>query len=152
MKKLILLAFVTVAVTGCNGCNNTRNTENNGSETVVAEIEAISDGHNSQNSLDYAGTYRGTVPCADCEGIKMELTLNSDGTYELKAEYLGKPVDSNYEDKGTFTWDPTGSMITLSGNPDGPRRFKVGENRIWLLDENYKEITGENADKYILKK
>ncbi len=33
----------------------------------------MSTGDNSQNSLDWPGTYTGTLPCADCEGIKTEI-------------------------------------------------------------------------------
>ena len=31
--------------------------------------------HSAQNSLDYDGIYRGTIPCADCEGIKATVYL-----------------------------------------------------------------------------
>lgn len=49
-------------------------------------------GDTSQNALDWNGTYKGTLPCADCEGIETELTLNLDGNYLYKATYLGKGV------------------------------------------------------------
>lgn len=149
MKKLILLAFVAVAATGCSGCNSKQNVKG---ETVITETVVIPDGHNAQNSLDFAGTYRGTVPCADCDGIKMELKLNKNDTYELKAEYLGNAIKKQLDVKGTFAWDTTGSMITLSGITDGPGKFKVEENQIRLLDENYNIVTGEQKDNYILTK
>ena len=49
----------------------------------------IESGDNSQNSLDWEGTYRGILPCADCEGIETKITLSANGTYEYKASYLG---------------------------------------------------------------
>jgi uncharacterized lipoprotein NlpE involved in copper resistance len=39
--------------------------------------------HNSRISLDWAGTYEGVLPCADCPGTKTRLTLNQDGSYLL---------------------------------------------------------------------
>ena len=46
--------------------------------------------HNSENALDWPGVYRGMIPCADCEGIKMQLRLTQDGTYQLASLYQGK--------------------------------------------------------------
>ena len=31
----------------------------------------------------FAGTFKGTLPCADCPGIDTTLVLNADGTYTL---------------------------------------------------------------------
>ena len=31
--------------------------------------------HNSRNALDWAGTYEGVLPCADCPGIQTRLSL-----------------------------------------------------------------------------
>ena len=38
-----------------------------------------------------AGTYEGTLPAADCPGIKTVLTINADSTYELKQDYIDRP-------------------------------------------------------------
>ena len=46
---------------------------------------------------DYSGVYHGTIPCADCSGIRMELQLQPDSTYILSQEYLehrGKFVEA----------------------------------------------------------
>ena len=45
--------------------------------------------HNSRNSLDWAGTYEGVLPCADCPGTKTRLTLNQDGSYRLVTQAQG---------------------------------------------------------------
>jgi uncharacterized lipoprotein NlpE involved in copper resistance len=52
--------------------------------------EVADPAHNSRNSLDWAGVYKGTLPCADCEGIQEEIRLNDDLTYEMVSTYLGK--------------------------------------------------------------
>jgi uncharacterized lipoprotein NlpE involved in copper resistance len=47
------------------------------------------DVHNSRNALDWAGTYEGVLPCADCPGTKTRLTLNYDGSYRLITQAEG---------------------------------------------------------------
>ena len=46
--------------------------------------------HNSRNSLNWAGVYAGTLPCADCPGIQTRLTLGNDGTFEKQSRYLDR--------------------------------------------------------------
>lgn len=135
MTRTILIAAVTAAAL-LGGCKS------GGSAVATAD--------NAQQSLDWAGTYKGTVPCGDCEGIATALTLTQDGTYILHEEYLGtgsKP----FTEKGPFSWDAAGSVIAL-GDDTPPRSYKVGEGRIWHLDVEGKVITGDLADLYILTK
>lgn len=104
---------------------------------------------NSQNSLDWNGTYEATVPCADCPGIKTTLTLNKDKTFSITEEYIDRK--SKNEDKGTFVWDATGSIITLNGK-SAKYKYKVGENKLIQLDLEGKAIDGPNKDLYVFKK
>ena len=77
------------------------------------------------------------------------LKLNTDLTYTKNSKYLGKE-DATFEEKGTFSWDKTGQIITLN-NVDKHQYF-IGENRIWMLDQDGKKITGSLAEHYILNK
>ena len=71
---------------------------------------------NATANSNWAGEYEGVFPCADCEGIKVELDLNPDKTYELSEEYLGKTGNNETETKGSFTFDPQQpSIIVLDG-------------------------------------
>lgn len=106
---------------------------------------------NSAVSLDWTGTYEGTVPCADCEGIETSLTLNHDLTYRMKTKYLGKD-ESSFERRGTFAWNEAGSAIVLDDSSGGPLRYLVGENALFQLDREGNRITGDLADKYVLSK
>ncbi|WP_407405587.1 copper resistance protein NlpE [Chryseobacterium sp.] len=105
--------------------------------------------HNSQNSVDWMGTYEAVVPCADCPGIKTDLTLNKDNTFTISEEYLDKK--SKNEDKGSFSWDATGSIISLNGKST-KYQYKVGENTLFMLDTEGKEIQGALQEHYIFKK
>lgn len=108
--------------------------------------------HNSQNALDWQGTYKGTTPCASCEGIETEITLSNDLTFVIKTKYLGKGDGKIFEEKGTLTWNETGSIVVLNDLKEQPNQFKVGENTLTQLDMNGAIITGELAAMYILKK
>jgi copper homeostasis protein (lipoprotein) len=109
-------------------------------------------GDNSMTSLDWNGTYKGVVPCADCEGIETVLTLNLDKTYMLTTKYLGKNDAKLNTSSGSFTWSADGSTITLGGIKNAPSQYKVGENRLFQLDMKGEMIKSQLAPKYILDK
>ena len=111
------------------------------------------DGHTSQNALDWQGTYKGVVPCADCEGIATQLSLSADAKYTLKTRYLGKGKNE-FVQNGSFTWSQQGSVITLSGikKDEAPTQYQVGENRLVQLDLEGNRITGGLVDQYVLAK
>jgi heat shock protein HslJ/uncharacterized lipoprotein NlpE involved in copper resistance len=89
------------------------------------------DRHNSRNSLDWAGTYEGVLPCADCPGAKTRLTLNYDGSYQLVTRAQGSQ-NAEKSVSGVFTWQPSGKAITLDER-GGRQQFSVGESRLTLL-------------------
>ena len=107
----------------------------------------------SRTALDWAGTYKGTLPCADCEGIETTVYLDGDLSYQIATRYLGKSKEVNTQ-KGTFSWSKDGSMITLNRatNSEAAARFKVAEGKLISLDTKGAPITGALADKYILQK
>jgi uncharacterized lipoprotein NlpE involved in copper resistance len=110
-------------------------------------------GDNSQNALDWAGTYFNVMPCASCEGIETWLTLKPNRTFELKTNYLGLNDAREEIFTGTFEWDSSGSTIQLKGLiGDTPGKYKVGENRVWHLDQEGNIIEGALAERYILNK
>ncbi|UYZ62703.1 copper resistance protein NlpE N-terminal domain-containing protein [Hymenobacter weizhouensis] len=123
-----------------------------GSTPVLELSRAVDPAHNSRNSLDWAGTYSGTLPCADCPGIRTELTLNQDLTYRLRTLYLGKGTGKPIEATGVFRWDDAGRTVRLPGLDDQPAHYLVGENQLIQLDKNGQRITGSLAEKYVLRK
>jgi len=89
--------------------------------------------HTSKNSLDWAGIYETVLPCADCEGIKSKLTLESDDSFLFEEEYLGKDT-TIFVTKGTYEWEDNGNYITYFkyGHKE---RLKVEEGRLVLKFE-----------------
>lgn len=151
MNKILLLLVLFASLAMTTSCSNSESTSENEEEINDPE-QYLYAGDNSATSLDWNGTYKGTVPCASCEGIETTLTLNIDRTYKLSTHYFGRNDALEEDDMGTFTWDETGSIITLEKVSNGPNQYKVGENRLWQLDMNGKMIKGDLADHYILTK
>ncbi|NDV56958.1 copper resistance protein NlpE [Bacteroides sp. 519] len=144
MKTKLVLAVIAVLALSFSGCGN-KNAKSNDNTPPIVDAA-----HNSRNSLDYEGTYTGTMPCADCPGIKVELTLKTN-SYTLKTTYEGTEDKSkDFIEGGEFAWNEAGSIITL--NNDSCQQYQVGENKLIALDLNGKRITGDLADMYILKK
>lgn len=102
--------------------------------------------HTSQNALDWAGVYRGVIPCVDCQGIETVVILKPDASFVTLTRYLGKR-DKIFTQKGRFTWNAKGNTITL-----GDARFLVGENRLIRLAQNGTRIPGPSGDRYALNK
>lgn len=100
----------------------------------------------------YQGTYKGTLPCADCLGIRMEIDLRKDSTYQLKTTYLGKGDEKPLLKEGTYSWNKSDSLITLIGVTDQPNKYQVGSNSISQLDMDGTKVLGLSAKRYILRK
>tara|TARA_B100000614_G_scaffold253215_1_gene266869 strand:+ start:150 stop:896 length:747 start_codon:yes stop_codon:yes gene_type:complete len=105
--------------------------------------------HNARNALDWAGTYRGVLPCADCPGIETVVVLGEDETYSAQSRYLDKdgPV---LTEQGSFTWNEPGNTVMFTGREAA--RYFVGENRLVRLTLDGSRITGPLAEHYVLAK
>ena len=107
--------------------------------------------NNSRNMLVWTGTYRGVLPCADCEGIQKTLSLDSNLQYILSIKYLGRD-DSARVYTGSFRWNWEGNTITLNEEQDEPVSYFVVESALAQLDMNGKKMIGNMAPNYILSK
>lgn len=141
-SNFIVLAILSMAFFAA--CNTTKKSNNK-----TDEKEFKTTGDNSMVSVGWTGTYQGILPCADCEGIKTQITLNEDLTYVLETKYLGR--DENiFREKGSFTWGENGGKISLDN--ENKQNYLVGENKIFHLDNTGNRISGDLANKYILDK
>lgn len=144
MKKIIfptvLMLFLAVSC------------ETKKEESIVQQpTEEFVDEHNAKNSLDYLGTYKGTLPCADCEGIEVSITLNKDETYTSTMKYLGKSTEE-IKDLGDYTWMEDGNRISAEGIDSPPVFYFVAEGKLIQLDTEGNEISGNLAKNYELMK
>lgn len=107
--------------------------------TPKTESEIIDD-HNSQNSLDWEGSYRGDLKLNDIQSA--EIDLKSDNSYTLKVKNNEDESVKIY--KGKAQWDKAGSNIKLDQSPVGEISLKVGENTLIQnennrLDKNFQD-------------
>src|SRR5690606_32374048 len=161
MKKFIFTAAMAVAISSTlTACSKQNDNEpmNHNAPSSPAMTEQNNPGTNltradsAETSLDWAGEYEGVFPCADCEGIKVELQLNSDKTYELSEEYLGKANNNEFEIKGSFSFDPQDpSLITLDNKAEN-RKFFVSENFIEARDVESGKKIESNLNYKLVKK
>ena len=100
----------------------------------------------------FAGTFSGTLPCADCPGIDTKVTLVADGSYKLHEAHQGKPVNG-FDSDGTWTVEENGTRIRLDPNSksERDRLFAVtSKDQIDGLDLEGK--APENKLSYALKR
>lgn len=93
----------------------------------------------------FAGTFSGTVPCADCPGIDTRIVLVGDGTYTLEETYKDRP-DGNFKGDGNWAAEEGGTRLRLDPNSksDEDRLFEVvNNNEIRMLDQEGKAIASE---------
>ncbi|MBP1688423.1 MAG: hypothetical protein H6Q33_4566 [Deltaproteobacteria bacterium] len=91
------------------------------------------------SSLRLPATFKGTLPCADCEGIRYHLDLWPDSIFHLRQSYLGTPVVA--DDRGRWHKDPSRAIILLYGRRERPIQFEVkGPHTIRLLDQQGRPI------------
>lgn len=149
MKQLLapLVFVLALAFGSCQ--SNTSQSKSVNEDSLKTEQAYVDTTHNSQNSVDWAGEYVGTLPCADCPGIKTTIILHPDDTFLYHAEYLEK--ETNIQDTGKFMWHANGSIVHLTGE-DLNTKYKVGENILIQLDLEGKEMDGPMAKAYYLEK
>lgn len=135
MKRLLLIAMSALALLA-GGCAKS-----------PPQITSNPDmAHTSQNTLDWAGVYRGVLPCADCAGLEMAVVLRQDGHFTEVSRYLGKGDGELVSREGTFTWNAAGNTISLNGH----EQYFVGEGHLVRLAQDGSRITGPLAERFVL--
>lgn len=149
-KKIIYFAMaVAVALTiSCNG-KKTASADADHDSTSVTDTTAAGE---NVDLTTVAGTYEGTLPAADCPGIKTVLTINADSTYELKQDYIERK-DGHDEASGVLQV-LNGNVLMLVRPSSGEHTFyKVKDSKsIVMTDSLGNEAEGEMAKLYVLTK
>lgn len=130
-------------------CNSSSTSQSAQEEEHVVVDSTIDNIHTSKNSLDWAGNYKGELPCKDCDAIEMEVTINQDNTFWVKTTMKGK--DEVIEDQGEIAWESNGSYIHLKGS-QVDYHFRVGENHLTFLVEPGKLPDDSTLTDYTLEK
>ena len=95
-------------------------------------------------------TYFGVIPCADCEGIEMQVNLLIDLTFIIKQVALGKKGNAHIS-TGTWVFSDSTKTITLKSINQSPKEFLLREyETMEMLDIHGREI--ESKLNYTLMK
>lgn len=93
----------------------------------------------------FAGTFSGTLPCADCPGIDTRLELLGDGNFKLTETYQERKGDPSVLD-GSWTAEEEGKRVRLDPNSksDQDRLYEIVSNdEIRQLDGEGKAIDSQ---------
>jgi len=77
-------------------------------------------------------SWRGVLPCADCEGIETSLFLEKDGTWVMNQHYQGAKAPSTFASYGT--WARTADKLVLTDPAGEKRYFRAKGEGLEMLD------------------
>ncbi len=143
MYFAVIAAAMMVA---CNGKKTAQSETKNDSVGVADSVSADVD------LAAVAGTYEGTLPAADCPGIKPVLTINSDSTYQLQQDYIDRK-DGHDEASGVLQVLDGNVMMLVRPSSGEHTFYKVKDSKsIVMTDSLGNEPEGETAKLYVLTK
>lgn len=112
-----------------------------------------------------SGTFRGTIGCSDCQGIRTELVLtgspkDAKRTFTMKQTFVGKPADKSIV-TGSGKWflakgnkqDPDAVILQLiptDGDLDLMYFLQVSDSELKLLNRQQGEIS--DSQNYSIRK
>ncbi|AIQ00062.1 copper resistance protein NlpE [Ornithobacterium rhinotracheale] len=145
MNRIKKLSLVAVAVLALSACNN------KSQKKQVTEKPTTTETQKEETATNWKGVYTGTLPCADCEGIKTTLTLNNDNTFTLQSVYMGKN-NQPFVENGKYIWDEANSEISINIEGEAPVKYKLENNTLTQLNADGQKNTEELASMYVLTK
>ena len=149
-KKMIYFAMAAAVAltTSCNG-KKTVSADADHDSTSVADTTVAGE---NVDLTTVAGTYEGTLPAADCPGIKTVLTINADSTYELKQDYIERK-DGHDEASGVLQVLNGNVLMLVRPSSSEHTFYKVKDSKsIVMTDSLGNEAEGEMAKLYVLTK
>ncbi|WP_294772373.1 copper resistance protein NlpE [Prevotella sp.] len=146
-NKFMYLAVIAAAMmVSCNGKKTAQDETTNDSISVADSVSADVD------LAAVAGTYEGTLPAADCPGIKTVLTINADSTYQLQQDYIDRK-DGHDEASGVLQVLDGNVMMLVRPSSGEHTFYKVKDDKsIVMTDSLGNEPEGETAKLYVLTK
>jgi len=95
---------------------------------------------NPESSLsDLPATFIGTLPCADCPGIRYQVNLLADHTFVSRMAYENR--NSSFRENGIWQLTSDGKMLVLQKDNESREQFGLPDQRtLRKLDANGKEI------------
>jgi heat shock protein HslJ len=144
IKKIPLIALSVVLMTSCNSGKNIQKPDTGMIGTKIAS---------SKQTTNWTGCYHALTPCADCEGIELQIELFADNTYKMSRTFSGKDAASLHN-AGAFTWNKTETQIDLKSVNEGGayEHYIVQDGKLILLDSEGNIPITTDMNLYTLKK
>lgn len=98
--KTFIFAVVIIIFSSCN------NSKKQDAIPIKEPQDTVLDMHNTENSLDWSGVYKGILPCASCQEIRTTIILKDNNTFERTNIYI-TDKEETFVEQGTFSWDKT---------------------------------------------
>src|SRR4029450_2002852 len=67
------------------------------------------------DAIELPASFQGTMPCAECEGIEMTLSLRDDGLYFLRQRYVGAAIPHSSVELGQWRFTEGKRRVVLEG-------------------------------------
>lgn len=149
-RKLIVLTVGALAV--LSSCTEKKTTANATGKDSTSVVDTTATDDNYVDLTAVSGTYEGTLPAADCPGIKTVLTIKADSTYQLQQDYIDKK-NGHDEASGVFKVLDGKRLMLIRPSSGEQTYYKVKDNNsIVMTDSLGVEPEGETAKLYVLKK
>ncbi|WP_233623187.1 envelope stress response activation lipoprotein NlpE [Citrobacter amalonaticus] len=121
-----MAAFTLFALIGCN----------NRSEVDVIQPTQVAELKPMQQS------WRGILPCADCEGIETSLFLEKDGTWVMNERYQGvREEPSSFASYGS--WARTADKLVLTDSQGEKSYYRAKGDALEMLDREGNPIESQ---------
>ena len=119
------------------------------------EREANHAAHENQTdeSRVFHGVFYGFLPCNDCNGIKMTLSLKQKNNYLLVTQ-PARESSREYYEKGKYSWNDENQTVVLTPKKGGTKTrtyYIENEGTLIQLNDDGTRMTKE-AERYVLRR
>ncbi|WP_336998311.1 envelope stress response activation lipoprotein NlpE [Leclercia sp. M50] len=128
MKTAIFSVVAAGALAILMGCHNR------------AEVQALEPAH-EEALKPMQQSWRGVLPCADCEGIETSLFLEKDGTWVMNQHYQGAKAPSSFASYGS--WARTADKLVLTDTQGEKHYFRAKGEGLEMLNREGNPIESQ---------
>ena len=105
-----------------------------------------------EESQKFRGVFYGYLPCDDCAGVKMTLSLKNKQNYLLVTQYA-RSSNKEYYNKGKYEWNTQTNIVTLTARKDGEiQKYRIEDaGELILLKPNGNNLDGKQSQYSLLR-
>jgi hypothetical protein len=104
-------------------------------------------------STDFHGVFYGYLPCQDCNGVKITLSLKQKNLYLLVTQ-SAKESSREFYEKGKYQWDDATQTVLLTPRDKGtPHYYRIeNDETLVKLSDDGKPLPVNQKDRYTLRR